>query len=63
MPETASAATSLISRPLMLVAAAAGIVLAGGALGPLRHGGVLRDDRRGDRRLLVNARGGQRDPT
>src|SRR5258708_22672288 len=29
MPETASAATSLISRPLMLVAAAAGIVLAG----------------------------------
>jgi hypothetical protein len=29
MPETASAATSPISRPLMLVAAAAGIVLAG----------------------------------
>ena len=29
MPETASAATSLISRPLMLVAAAAGIVLVG----------------------------------
>ena len=29
MPETASAATSLTSRPLMLVAAAAGIVLAG----------------------------------
>ena len=29
MPETASAATSLISRPLMLVAAAAGILLAG----------------------------------
>jgi hypothetical protein len=29
MPETASAATSLISRPRMLVAAAAGIVLAG----------------------------------
>jgi hypothetical protein len=33
MPETAAAATSLLSRPLMLIAAAAGIVLAGtGAL-------------------------------
>src|SRR6516165_6378760 len=29
----------------------------GGALGPLRHRGVLRDDRRRDRRLLVNAHG------
>src|SRR6266566_2769050 len=29
MPETAAAATSLLSRPLMLIAAAAGIVLAG----------------------------------
>jgi hypothetical protein len=29
MPETASAATSLLTRPLVLVAAAAGIVLAG----------------------------------
>jgi len=29
MPETASAATSLLMRPLVLVAAAAGIVLAG----------------------------------
>jgi hypothetical protein len=29
MPETASATTSLLTRPLVLVAAAAGIVLAG----------------------------------
>jgi hypothetical protein len=29
MPETASAATTQISRPLVLLAAAAGIVLAG----------------------------------
>ena len=29
MPETASAATSLLMRPLVLVAAAAGIALAG----------------------------------
>ena len=29
VPETASAATSLLSGPLMLIAAAAGIVLAG----------------------------------
>ena len=33
MPETISATTPLLSRPLMLIAAAAGIVLAGtGAL-------------------------------
>ena len=29
MPETASAATPLLSRPLMIIAAAAGVALAG----------------------------------
>ena len=31
MPDTASAATSSISRPLLIIAAAAGVVLAGTA--------------------------------
>ena len=63
MPETVSAATSLLSRPLMLIAAAIGIRARrnGRALGPLRHRGVLRDDRRRDRRLLMNAYSRQRD--
>jgi len=57
MPETASAATSLLSRPLMLIAAAVGIVLAA-TVALWAHYGTARRDRR----LLVNAYGRQRDP-
>ncbi len=65
MPETASAATSLISRPLMLVAAAAGIVLAGTVALWAHYGTAVFYEMivAGIAALLVNARGGQRDPT
>jgi hypothetical protein len=64
MPQTASAATSLLSRPLMLIAAAVGIVRAATVALWAHYGsGVLRNDRRRDCRLLVNARRSQRAPT
>jgi hypothetical protein len=64
MPETVSVATSLLSRPLMLIAAAVGIVFAATVALWAHYGTAVfyRDDRRRDRRLLVNAHGRQRDP-